>query len=620
VTYGRPQAAGYEPRRFLSLLVTGVVVFATMLVLVGCGEGTAPNTPSTGSPTGPAGSEQPRTEGAFEPEIGRVGGELVVASISDPKSFNPITAKETSTTQVTGLIFEGLTRTHGITTEVEPNLAERWERSEDGLTWTFHLRDDVEWSDGRPFTADDVIFTFDSLIFNEAVPTSARDIFTIEGQRVNVTKVDAHTVRFELPKRFAPFLRALNQEILPKHKLEEAVGKGVFASTWGLDSSPADIVGTGPFVLESYQPSQRVVLARNPRYWRRDASGARLPYLQRYIIAIVTSMDVALLKFRQGETDVFNLQGRHYPILKPVEAQENFTIYELGPARGSSFICFNQNRGHHPETGEPYVDPAKLSWFTNRDFRRAVAHALDRQSIIDIAMNGLGSPQYGPMTVGEGYFYNPDVPKYEYDPEKARRILRDAGFIDRDGDGVVEDPQGRPVEFVLVTNAGNPLRQKIAEMTRKDLQVIGFKVHYTLLEFNALVSKLDASYDWDAIILGLTGGIEPHFGKNVWDSSGQLHMWYPKQTTPATEWEARIDDIFNAGVQELDRKKRKALYDEWQRIVAEQLPFIYTVVPERLTAVRNKFGNLHPAMYGGVLWNLEQLYVKETSAGAPGAR
>jgi len=198
-----------------------------------------------------------------------------------------------------------------------------------------------------------------------------------------------------------------------------------------------------------------------------------------------------------------------------------------------------------------------------------------------------------------------------HNPAKARAILREAGFIDRDGDGVVEDPQGNPVEFTLVTNAGNTQREHIAQMIRKDLEEIGFKVHFTFLEFNVLVDKLDVTYDWDACILGLTGGIEPHFGRNVWHSSGHLHMWYPRQKRPATPWEARIDEIFDTAVQELDRQKRKALYDEWQRIVAEQLPFIYTVVPTRLVAVRNKFGNLYPTSYGGVLWNLEELFVKE---------
>jgi peptide/nickel transport system substrate-binding protein len=174
----------------------------------------------------------------------------------------------------------------------------------------------------------------------------------------------------------------------------------------------------------------------------------------------------------------------------------------------------------------------------------------------------------------------------------------------------VEDREGHPVEFVLITNAGNTQRERIAEMARKDLEVIGFKVHFTFLEFNVLVDKLDVSFDWDACILGLTGGIEPHFGKNVWYSSGHLHMWYPKEPAPATPWEARIDQIFDQAVQELDEARRKVLYDEWQRIVADELPFVYTVVPMRLAAVRNKFANLHPTAYGGVLWNLEELYLK----------
>ncbi|MBU4141012.1 MAG: ABC transporter substrate-binding protein, partial [Candidatus Omnitrophica bacterium] len=185
-----------------------------------------------------------------------------------------------------------------------------------------------------------------------------------------------------------------------------------------------------------------------------------------------------------------------------------------------------------------------------------------------------------------------------------------AGFFDRDKDGIVEDRAGNDVEFNLFTNSGNTQRVQIANIVRKDLESIGFKVHFMQLEFNNLVIKLNSTYDWNAVILGLTGGIEPHFGNNVWQSSGHLHMWYPRQEKPATSWERRIDDIFNRAVQELNKEKRKKLYDEWQEIVAENVPFIYTVLPDSLFAVRNKFGNLYPTSYGGAFHNLEEIFIK----------
>lgn len=214
------------------------------------------------------------------------------------------------------------------------------------------------------------------------------------------------------------------------------------------------------------------------------------------------------------------------------------------------------------------------------------------------------------MSPSAGYFYNPDVKKYDYSFEKAKALLKEAGFFDQDNDGIIEDAQGNDIEFSLFTNSGNSQRVEIANIIRKDLEKLGFKVHFMQLEFNSLVTKLDSSFDWDAIILGLTGGIEPHFGNNVWQSSGHLHMWYPQQETPATPWEEQIDRIYNSAVQELDEQKRKVLYDEWQVIVSENVPFIYTVLPAGLFAVRNKFGNLYPTAFGGAFHNLEEIFVK----------
>jgi len=549
-------------------------------------------------------------ESASEPRS-RYGGTLVLAAGSDPKSFNDIIAKETSTTLVTSLIFEGLTRMNVFTLEPEPNLAERWEVDESGLQWTFFLRRDVRWSDGQPFTSDDVLFTFNDLIFNDQIPSSARDIFTIEGEPFEVVKLDDFTVRFILPKKFAPFLMSLGQAILPRHKLRDAVANNEFNFTWGIDTPPQEIVGTGPFRLVRYQPGERLVFERNPQYWKQSVDGGRLPYIHKLIYLIIPSRDAMILRFLEDEIDYVDLRGKDYPLLKPLEAGKNFRIYDVGPNFGSQFVVFNQNRGQDPKTARPIVDPNKLRWFTDVRFRRAVAHAVDKERIIGILMNGLGDPQHGPMSPASGYFYNPDVAQYEYDLEQAAALLKQAGFADRDHNGVIEDKQGNEVRFNLYTNSGNDARVQIAAILRHDLQRLGMAVNFLQVEFNTLVSKLNSTFDWDAVVLGLTGGIEPHFGRNVWHSSGQLHMWYPRQGQPATDWEARIDAIFDAGVQELDRSQRKVLYDEWQAIVARELPFIYTVLERNIFAVRNKFGNLRPNSYGGAFHNLEEIYIIE---------
>lgn len=547
----------------------------------------------------------------YADDYSKYGGLLVLSTTSDPRSFNDILAKETSTSLVTEQIFEGLTKTNAFTTKVEPNLAETWEVSDGGLKWIFHLRRDIFWNDGVRFSADDVAFTFNELIFNDQIPSSARDMFIIEGEPFKVEKIDEYTVQFTLPAKFAPFLRSLGQAILPKHKLKAAVDSGQFNFTWGIDSNPKEIVGTGPYMLTKYDPGQRLVFEKNPYYWRKSDSGERLPFIDKIIYLIVQNIDVQLAKFVEGTLDFYSIRGMDYPYLKPLEVKKKFTIFDLGADSGSQFLFFNQNTGINTQTGKFYVEPYKLKWFQNVKFRQAVAYAIDREMIINIVNNGLGYPQYSSMGPAAGFFHNDNVFKYNFDLEKSRKKLEEAGFKDRNNDGTLEDEDGNILEFNLYTNAGNTERIDIASIIRHDLEQLGMKVNFQALEFNTLVAKLTSNYDWEAVVLGLTGGIEPHFGKNVWDSSGQLHMWFPKQEAPATEWEKRIDRLFILGVQEQDEEIRKKYYDEFQMIVSKELPLIYTVLGARIYAVRNKFGNLKPTNYGGVFHNLEEIYIKK---------
>ena len=541
----------------------------------------------------------------------RYGGTLYLYTISDPKSFNPIIAKETSTTAITRFLFEGLTTIDGITGEVKPHLALSWEIAEDGKTFVFKLREDVKWFDGKSFTADDVVFTFNQLIYNPAIPNSAADIFKIGGKPFQIEKIDTYSVKFTLSAPFAPFLRSMSQEILPKHILEKFVTEQSFNTVWGVDTVLAEVIGNGSFKLEKYEPGQMIVLRKNSLYWKKDNEGNRLPYIEKIVFIILKNEDMALLKFLEGKIDYYGLRGSDFPILKPKESTGDFIIYRTGPVFSSSFLFFNLNDELNSDTGENFIPFKKLEWFSNLNFRKAVAHAMDKQSMIDIVLNGLGSPQDSALSPAATIFYNPDVRKYQYDLKKAKDILKEAGFFDRNGDGFLEDKEGNTLEFNLFTNSNSTERVEIAGIILEDLKKIGLKVNFVQLEFNTLVTKLTSTYDWDAILLGLTGGIEPHFGANIWLSSGGLHMWHPKQKTPATSWEKRIDEIFEEGVSELNIEKRKKLYNEWQAIIADKVPFIYTVLPENIMAIRKKFGNLKPTAIGGAFHNIEEIYIKQ---------
>ena len=292
--------------------------------------------------------------------------------------------------------------------------------------------------------------------------------------------------------------------------------------------------------------------------------------------------------------------------LEPLQTEGNFTIHRRGPGFGSTFLAFNMNPGTNPDTGEPYVAANKLKWFQNTDFRRAAAYSVDKDAIIRDIQHGLGYPQWSFISPASGDFHNPDIRRYEYDIAEANRILDGLGWTDTDGDGFREDDAGNTIEFSLATNTGSGVRGRVGEIIRQGLEKIGVKADYTLIEFRDLVLHLDKTYDWEAIIVGFTSDADPHGGITLWHSSENLHLWHPRQQQPATQWEAEIDDLYVRAGQELDREKRVALYRRAQEIAAENVPLIYTTRAERMSAIRNVFGNTTPTLYG--LWDIRYLY------------
>jgi peptide/nickel transport system substrate-binding protein len=562
----------------------------------------------------------------FAYTVGTHGGSLTIATIAEPLTFNLAVSNDGGSSDVLGYLFEGLTETSWLTDEVEPALAESWEHSEDGLTWTFHLRTDVTWHDGQPFTADDVEFTFNRIIYNDEIPASLRSTFEFhhldadgvwQTDPMTVTAVDDHTVQVVLPVSFAPFLRSLGAPIYPEHVLAPHVDDGTFADVWEITTDPAEIVGTGPFTIAVYEPGERLVLQRNPGYWMTDAAGKRLPYLDEVVHVIVDDLEAELAAFGDGSSDLHGVLGVEYGELAPLQAAQNFTIHRRGPTFGTTFLALNVNPGSDADTGEPYLDPATRQWFANKLFRQAVAHTIDKDTLVAEVHNGLGYAQWSSVSPAAGVFHNPDVRRYEYDPERAAGILDELGWTDRDGDGVREDSAGNPIEFTLVTNTGNSVRNRTTELIAEGMEAIGLGVDYQLIEFEELVNRLTTSYDWETMVLSITGGPEPHHSINIWHSLGGLHLWHPGQESPATDWERQIDELFVSAGQELDQAERVAQYHRVQEIVAENVPLIYTTVPERLTAVRNVFGNTTPTLFG--ILDVRYLYRTDLAAEAPPA-
>lgn len=550
---------------------------------------------------------------SYELSCGKSGGRLVTSIATEPKTFNPVTAKESSTSAITGHIFEALVTADPITLEIKPLLAKSWTRSRNGLTWTFVLRDDVYFNDGTKFSAKDVVFTFNKLVFNSDIPSSARDIFLIDGKAMEIKAIDDYTVEFKLPRVFAPFINIIgSQQILPEHVYANLVDEGTFASSLGLDTKLGDIVGTGPFVLSEFLPGERIVFAKNQYYWKKDECGSSLPYLDKMIYLVMQNPGTSLLKFLEGELDYYSLTGEDLAYLAPVQKKRDFTIYNGGPSFSSNFIIANQNTGVNPHTNKSFVSEYKQKWLRDKRFRQAIAYAINRQSMIDIVFNGLGQAQSGPLTQVVKNFYYPHIMKYEYDPLKAKELLSEIGFADKNSDGVLEDEDGRDLDLIFYTNANSPERVLLASIIRKDLEDVGIKVRFNALEFNNLVTKLTATFDWELMLIGFGGGsLDPQLSKNVWHSSAGLHAWFPMQKEPSSAWEKEIDEIFTKGEKILDEVKRKEVYDRWQVIASHEQPLIYTVLPYTLYAVRNRFGNVYPSVNGGAFGEIEHVYIKE---------
>lgn len=548
---------------------------------------------------------------------------LVVTSTSDPKTFNYVTNDESSSSEILSLMYEGLLNTNGITGELEPGLAESWEISPDQKRITYKLREGLKWSDGEPLTVDDVVFTYNDLIFNEKIPSSSADIFRVgdEGVFPTVRKVDEQRVEFTAPEPFAPLLRFAGGAVLPKHALEKYVkeadseGNLKFLSAWGTDTNPKEIICSGPYQLKSYQPSERVILSRNPYYWRKDEQGNPQPYVDQFVFQIVASDDVSLAQFRAGGVDIEAVTPDSFALVKREEERGDFTIYNGGAALSSQFISFNLNKGKRD--GKPLIDPAKSRWFNSLNFRKAIAHAIDRPTMINNIYKGLGVPQHSPIYIQSPYYFPPEkgLPTYEYDVAQAKKLLQEDGFK-YNAANQLTDTDGNVVRFTLMTNAGNKIREAMGTQIKQDLSKIGIQVDFQPIAFNTLVGKTSDSLDWEAIILGFSGaGVEPDGGRNVWSPNGRLHMFNqspapgqpPIEGREVTDWETEIGRLYVAGGQELNDDKRKEIYAEIQKLAQAQIPMIYLVNPLSLSAVKNRIEGVRYGALGGALWNIHEL-------------
>jgi len=537
---------------------------------------------------------------------GTRGGSLVLAVAAEPDNFNRMLTSSLAGLAITNRISADLVHINRSSLKIEPSLAKKWEVDKTGRVYTIHLRRGIRFSNGESFSADDVLFTF-QVLSDPNIHCPIRGQIEIDGKLPSLTKIDDFTVRLAFQRPVGMGLRMLDSiPVIPKDLLIKAYRDGRFANVWGPTVNPKEVAGLGPFRLKEYQRNVKVVLERNPYYWKKDGKGKTLPYLDTITFLIIKDTNSQALRFQQGELDMVSspaLNPENYASLR--RSRGKYNLRDLGPGLAMCYLWFNLNSG-----AKSSVDPEKMALFEKPEFRRAVSYALDRSGMTRSILLGLGAPQYGPVSSGNKEWYYEGISRTGHDPNRSRKLLQQIGLRDSNGDGVLEyGRQRRPLEVMLFASSGDRIREKIAQVIQSDLSNVGIRIGIQYLPGNEIASRILQTFDYEATLLGITPtDVTPDLQADLWYSSGSQHFWHPGQKTPATPWEASVDSLISKLVKSMDPAVRKASFDRVQEIWAEQMPAIPTVAPSILVGWSSRLGNISPSILAPhLIWNAEEL-------------
>lgn len=572
-----------RPSRFVGLGVTAGLLIAFFL-LRGC-----PPPPGADGRAGPP----------------KRGGQIVASIRVPPRSFNRFAAADQASDLFSVLTQGRLVRVNRSTFELEPWLAERWESSGDGRVHTLHLRQGITWSDGTPFTSADVVFSVRAAFDPKAEAVVASNLMP-GGKPIQATAPDANTVVLTYAVPSGAGVRLLDMlPILPRHKLEAALNAGTFNKAWDPATPPADIVGTGPFVLREFQVGQRLILDRNPHYWRKAANGSGLPYLDRLVLEIVPDQNAELVRLQSGASDLTysELRSEDYVPVRRAEEQGTLKMVEAGVGTDADALWFCLK----PE--EKKKDP-RFAFLQKREFRQAISHAVDREEFARTVFLGEAVPVWGPVTMGNRMWFTPNVPRYPYDPGKARDLLKSIGLEDRNKNGVVEDASGTEAHFTIITQRGITYYERGTTVLKEQAGKVGIAFDVVPLDFNAMLESMFAC-KYDAIYMRpLMTDLDPGSNLDFWLSSGSTHMWNLQQKTPATEWEARIDTVMLEQAATLDADRRRTLFNDVQRILGENVPMLQFAAPRLYHAHSSRVVGVTPSVTRpAILWSADTLSV-----------
>jgi peptide/nickel transport system substrate-binding protein len=538
------------------------------------------------------------------------GGQLVASIRAVPRSFNRLIARE-QTAELLSLLTQGrLVRINRSTFELEPWLAEKWDTAPDGRTFTLHLRPGVTWSDGAPFTAADVLFTLQA-VFDPKIESVVTEQLTVAGKPIAASAPDDYTIVLTYPAASGPGLRLFDAlVILPKHKLEGALKDGTFANAWNSATPPAEIVGTGPFILREYVPGQRLVLDRNPRYWRKAADGTQLPYLDRIVLQVVPDQDAELLRLQAGDIDMTQSELRpdDYVAARRAEDQGKLKVVELGVGPDADAFWFDLKP-------EAWKNDPRFAFVSKREFRQAISYAVDREAFADNVFLAAAVPVWGPVTPGNKIWFSPNVLRYPHDVNKAKDVLKGIGLEDRNGNGIVEDAQGHEARFTVITQRGIGWFERGTNELRTQLAQAGIALEVAPIDNGALIKRMLSS-DYEAIYYRpLATDLDPAVNMDFWLSSGSAHFWNLPDEGDARraplDWETRVDMLMAEQASTTDLEKRKQFFNEVQKTFAENLPVLYFVAPRLYYAHNARVLGVVPSVQRPpALWNADMLSVR----------
>ena len=512
--------------------------------------------------------------------LAQSNGELRFCLHTEPKTFNPVLVADDASETVRYLTGGVLIRLNRSTQQIEPELATSWKISNSGKTISFKLRQNLHFSDGTPFTPADVVFTMNSLMDPSVLSPTADEFRSAQG-KVATRLVGKDQVDITFPAPIVGVDRLFDQVAIMSAKSPEK-----------------ERAVLGPYRIADYKAGSYVLLKRNPNYWKHDAAGRQLPYIESVRLDIQQNRDIEMLRLLRGDISFINtLDAEYYDKLR---SKAPNMVYDAGISLDAEQMWFNQ------VASSPLPD-YKKTWFTSTTFRNAISESINREDLARVVFRGHAKPAVSWISPANKFWFNAKLQPRPFDPKSALRLLAQDGFQLRNS--TLYDRSGHAVEFSVITNAGNKPREQMAAMIQQDLAGIGIQLNVVTLDFPSLIERITRTYNYEACLLGLTNNdLDPDTQMNVWLSSAENHQWNPSQKTPATSWEAQIDSLMRAQAAMIDIHKRKQAIDKVQEIVWQQEPFIYLVNKDAMSAVAISLHNAHPVVLRPqVYWNIEQL-------------